>query len=262
MKKKDVADTAIVRTSGSLATQQDEIPGYLREYIGDRTGKENITVEDTVVPRLGLAQALSPQLKKSKDVYIDGLEVGHLFDTVTSEIYGREVTVIPLWFEKNYIDFKPIDEGGGINAMYARLEDVPAGGLEWGENGEKPKVTTFANFMCLLSRPQRAPKAIYVSFKSTGIKRTAKKWIGLIQEKDLPMFAFVYHLEVVTNSKGDQEWEGLKVSRVEYTPPEFITAAKKFIEELRAKGAVIDTRGLDEDVDIKSAAEPEQNIPF
>ena len=36
-------DTTIVRTSGALATQQDEVPESLRKFIGNRTGKEEIT---------------------------------------------------------------------------------------------------------------------------------------------------------------------------------------------------------------------------
>ncbi len=52
--------------------------------------------EDFQIPRLQIAQALSPQLMRSKPEYIPGLMVGQFFNTVTAEVYGDSVQVLPI----------------------------------------------------------------------------------------------------------------------------------------------------------------------
>jgi hypothetical protein len=51
-------------------------------------GKENITEADIYPSRLSLAQGTSPQIKKREDAYIEGLEEGQFFNTITGENYG------------------------------------------------------------------------------------------------------------------------------------------------------------------------------
>jgi hypothetical protein len=244
-------------TKEALAKQQQsitQVPDYLRGRLGDRVGSENVTKDDLLIPRLGVAQSLSPQLKKSQDGYIPGLEVGDLFNTVTGEVYGKEVTVVPLFFLRNFIEFKPIEEGGGVVKMYDRVEDVPLTDLAF-IDGKKPKVTEFKSRVCLLVQDGRGPEPIVVSFKSSGMK-TARKWNSLIQMLDLPAYARAYRLEAVTRVKGQQEWEGLNVLPLDFVPQDFFLAAERMFNELKGQGVRIDTTGL---VDEQPTAEP---VPF
>lgn len=229
------------------------IPEHLRSSVGTHAGLEEVGRDDVLIPRLCIAQSLSPQLKKNNEAYIEDLEVGDLFNSVTGEIYGQEVKVVPLFFFKQYIEFRDIKEGGGVIAMYPTQQDVPAEKLQFVE-GKSPAVTEFKNEMCLLVREGKSMEPIVVSFKSTGLK-TARKWNSLMRGNNgLPAYSKFYSLEVVSRTKGSQEWEGMNVLPGEFVPADFFKAAEQYFVQLRASGVQVDTAGLGDDE--RDAAEP------
>jgi hypothetical protein len=221
------------------------IPDHLKAFVGQRLGSENVEQDDLLIPRLCVAQSLSPQLKKSNEAYIPGLQLGDIFNSVTGEVYGNdEVTVIPLFFFKNYITFK---KGGGVEAMYAHANDVPRGELNFSTvNGESvpPKTTEFKNRMCLIVRPNERPSPIVVSFKSSGIK-AAKKWNSLINSTNLPAFARTYKLVVAEKQDGQNSWYVFNVLPDIFVPADFFNQAKEYFDQLSAGGYKVDTSGLD-----------------
>src|SRR5271155_4629731 len=104
---------------GSLAT----IPEHLRADVGNRDGKDNVGQGDLLIPRLSLAQSMTPELKRTNENYNPDLEEGQFFNSVTGEIYGDSVTVIPLHFFKQYIQFA---EDRSIVKIYDNGEVPPA----------------------------------------------------------------------------------------------------------------------------------------
>src|SRR5476651_2702608 len=92
----------------TLAPAPDYIPKR-------RRGFEDTVQSDLQIPRLALAQALSPQVTDGDPARIEGLKVGDLFNSVTGQAYGREVFVqvlrkMPL----RAMEFRSIDAGGGV----------------------------------------------------------------------------------------------------------------------------------------------------
>lgn len=81
-------------------------------------GSRNITAEDMQTPIISILQANSPQCKKSDGKYIKGASEGMLYNNVTQEIYSGEdgITIIPCFFEKVYIEWKP--NRGGLVAIH------------------------------------------------------------------------------------------------------------------------------------------------
>lgn len=77
-------------------------------------GMEDIGAEDIKIPFLALAQDLSPEVKKQKDEYIEGLEVGQFFNSVTGEIYPEELYVVPCQRQHVFVEWVPRDKGGGL----------------------------------------------------------------------------------------------------------------------------------------------------
>src|ERR1041385_829350 len=101
--------------NNALAT----VPEHLQQYMAEEKYRDQISMDDITIPRLGLAQGgLSPQLKKANESYIPGLQEGDLFNTATGQIYGPKVTVVPLFHFKNWIHFKDIKDGGGVIGQY------------------------------------------------------------------------------------------------------------------------------------------------
>jgi hypothetical protein len=197
---------------------------------------------------------LSPQLKKNNEAHIPGLEVGDFFNTATGEIYGREVTVIPVKYFKQFIEFTPIDQGGGIVAQYADVSEVPVEDLKFGPNGEKPKCTEFKNRLCLIVREGKT-EPIVVSTKSSGLK-TMKLWNNKIMQAGVAPIKQLWKLESVSRSNGQQEWEGFRPVAAGFTPEALYPKAKDFLVSLQDKVIAVDTTGL---ADEEAAKE---NTPF
>lgn len=87
---------------------------YLNEVAGQ--GFENMGTDETAVPRLLIAQALS-------DVVTNGqVPVGHFYNSITGEDYGESVDVIVCHFQKVWVEWKK-NQGGYVGTY-------PVGGLE------------------------------------------------------------------------------------------------------------------------------------
>ena len=57
------------------------------DFMGNsQRGSEDVTIDDLTIPRVDIIQDLSPQHKKNKPEYIEGAEVGMLFNTVTGKL--------------------------------------------------------------------------------------------------------------------------------------------------------------------------------
>lgn len=196
------------------------IPDYLKAF--GSQGAEDGDKEDIVHPRLALAQSGHAEVKKSSGKKIEGLEEGQFFNTLTKAVYGDTVRAVPIAFFKNYIHWKPQEEGGGIIAMYATKDKVPAGQLDFttDENGEqqKPVVMEYRNFLCAL--PDFEDELVVVSLKSTATK-VAKQWYTLTRFKGLPIFAREYRLNAIPESRNGNDYIGLNV-----TPTGFVAKEK------------------------------------
>ena len=116
-----MSDKLVPATPQSLSV----VPDYITK--NDRRGFEDTKQTDVLIPRLALAQALSPQVTDGDPNRIEGLKVGDLFNSVTGRIYGREVHVqllrkMPL----RAMEFRSIDDGGGVKGCSMLVEAAHA----------------------------------------------------------------------------------------------------------------------------------------
>jgi hypothetical protein len=231
----------LYNTNQSLAA----IPEHLRGEAGNRDGKDGLGDNDMLIPRLKLAQSMTPERKRTNENYNPDLQEGEFFNSVTGEVYGTTVKVIPLHFFEEHVEFdeetrKPI-------RIYERGELPAHKDLQY-TNGVKPKVTTFKCRMSLLLKEDGTVEPIVVGFKYVGKTKTpTSKWNTLIQEKNFPSYAYSYILESVgrTNDKGDY-FSG-KFTRGEFTPVELFQSAKEFYSALQESGVKVDMVGIEPD---------------
>lgn len=188
----------------------DEVPEELLQ--GD--GFQEAESSDYPLPRLSIAQALSPQLKKTNANYIDGLQQGDFFNTVTKKVYGNTIRVIPVYFNRNrilYNDNKEIEcrsdngkTGGHFSPFCSDCEYS-----KWQTSSETrkktpPPCTEFKNFILYI--PEDDDLAIF-SFKKGSIAvggeflSTLRSQVRLRRTKDgetekfkLPMWGAIYEL--------------------------------------------------------------------
>jgi len=199
---------------GALAS----VPAYLAGMQGNTEGFEDVKPGDLVLARLAICQDLTPQHKKNKPNFIDGLEVGQLFNTVSGDIYPEKVKFIPLLKSQSRIYFKDIKEGGGI--LCRSFNGINGGTIspegcdrclnsQWSEDRSKPpKCNEFMNFPILLL-PHHEPMVL--SFKSTALS-AAQNWLTRMQYKSqrfkLPMYVQVWELTTKLQTRGTNEFYG------------------------------------------------------
>lgn len=162
-----------------------------------RAGTEHIKNEDMQIPRIVLAQKMSPEVEEGHEREIEGLKAGMMFNGLTHEIYGRG----PLQFvilradPPRYVEFIPRDEGGGV-----KDPNVPANDprTQFGKDGGKPVATKFYDYIVVLLPVGNDPlqRLMALSFKSTGLK-VAKQLNALIKLRNAPIHAGVYTLSSV-----------------------------------------------------------------
>ncbi len=97
-------------------------PSYLSDtapegYTGQ--GQEDITTDDIIIPRIKLAQALTPEVVDKK------AEEGDLIHNVTGDIIckaGQKLRFIPIMYTKEFIIWRERETGGGILARAIRKQ--------------------------------------------------------------------------------------------------------------------------------------------
>lgn len=169
-------------------------------------GLENARPEDFQIPRLQLAQALSPQLMRSKAEYIPGLMVGQFFNTVTQEVYGDSVQVVPVKFSVSRLRFLngalECQSKNGIDGGHHAPLCADCKLKDWGtgNEGKGTDCKEYRNWL-ILDTVQGMPMSL--SFKSASLV-VSKTWSTLLRTRRLklstgqsvpaPAFATVYEL--------------------------------------------------------------------
>lgn len=162
-------DRLTLDTTQELATKASEVtvrPDWIPE--GDTTGTA-ISADEFRLPRVVIAQGLSPSLTPGDSAYIEGLKMFDLYNDVTGQVYGKgPLYFIPLRHDQRRIEFKPRSEGGGIVRM-----DVPPNDptLEWteDENGKRvpPRTTVFDEWILFLLPETGGFEPVVLSIKHT-----------------------------------------------------------------------------------------------
>jgi hypothetical protein len=207
-----MADVPAVTTSRELTMVSDETLaalGMTEAQLSETRGVmglENARPEDFQIPRLQIAQALSPQLMRSKPEYIPGLMVGQFFNTVTQEVYGDNVQVVPVKFSVSRLRFLngslECQSKNGIDGGHHAPLCVNCGFSKWGsgKEGVGTDCKEYRNWL-ILDTVQGIPMSL--SFKSASLV-VSKTWSTLLRTRRLklstgqsvpaPAFATIYEL--------------------------------------------------------------------
>ena len=261
----------------AVPQQLAEIPEWLRRPEGvPPAGLDAIERSDMTLPRLGLCQALSPQRSESDPKYIEGLRDGQFFNTITREIYGKKVLLVPLHFYKTRILFGPMDEGGGLRCQSPdNLIGIgePGGtcikcpnsqfGSSRGGEGKGTACNQFFNYAALIVQDARVTpeQLLVVSFKSSALK-VAKDWNAFIRIRNLDIFAGVYEFTSVERKNDIGRWFEPVVNMAGNVSREMYDAAKmarSAVAELQREGRL---RSDVADLNPEAAAEPGSQAPF
>jgi hypothetical protein len=223
------------RPSTGVAKRDENLPAYIKQG-GPSRGNENVGTSDLVIPRIEVAQLLSPCLKESKPEFIEGCREGDIFNTVTREVYPREtgVLVIPILYKKEYLVWKDRKEGGGFRGSYPTLEEAnqriageqDAQSLTAAETGQQ--------LVLVLREDGTTDESMLamVSMSRTKLK-VSKNWNSLIRLNGGDRFSRVYRLITSDeqNSNGD-EYKNFQVMAAGFPEEEAYKLAEQVYESV------------------------------
>ena len=217
------------------------MPEYLREAPTEPIkGAENVERTDIIMPRLALASKQTPQVDENHEKYIEGLKPGMFFNTITREVFGAELYVVPLLELKNRAKMPPygeensrplcisLDGKGGEGDPGLLSADLPPLMTDGRYNcklcpnaqfvdGKRPLCTEMLNFALLVMPDATVPKDLVwklqprmdtmsaIGFKSTSFVK-GQEWITMLRLRNRDWFTTVFKLTSAAQSDGKNSW--------------------------------------------------------
>jgi len=244
-KEEKVESTALT----TLAGRSLERPSHVST--GTR-GTEHLTREDITMPRLALAQQMSPQLQELDPKYVPDLKVGQLFNSLTGQNFGRG----PVFFtivradKPRYVQFAPREEGGGVIDPNVPADDPRT---RFRPDGKKPLATKFYDFIVAMLPFNEKTKGnpfenmIALSFKSTGLK-VAKQLNTLMRMRNADSFTGLYELTAGQDKNTKGTFAVYQVKNAGWLSAEECAIAEAMFESVKDREIKVDREpGEDDD---------------
>jgi hypothetical protein len=185
-----VEQTSMVQDNNTMLAER---PSWVPE--DSSKGSEDVTINDLVLPRVDVLQALSPQIKKTDPQYIPHSEQGIIFNTVSGELYGSQITIVPVVFRREFIIWQSRKSGGGFRGSFPTAEEAE----EERQNLENPNdhevVETHVNFVLIIHPNGRTEEAVLSWSKSK--RKVSRKMNSLVQMVNANRYARAYKLTAI-----------------------------------------------------------------
>lgn len=271
--------TGLAAILGTPESALDQRPDFIPS--GDKTGTEGITRDDLRVPRIAIAQAMSPEVISRED-RIDDLRPLMMFNTATRRVYGEgPIYFIAVRRDVRGIQFRPRAEGGGIIDMNVpvvsrggRYVDPRLNFTGAGVDRKPPVATVFEEFVSLLLLEGGEMEPIVISIKKTNkYNRKALMTLnGFIKmhasraEKSVPIYGVIYSLKVGEGKNDKGTWGVPVFEQHGFLPPNekgklMYQRAVDYWNEIKDREIVVDREPGDDDDFIDGEAVEETSRP-
>jgi len=215
---KSVVKKAAVPAKRS-ATEVAEYDDSFEQYAGE--GLEKVGARDVLIPRLGILQALSPQVKKQRPEYIEGAKEGLICDLGTRDLIGEQLHFLPVMYNKVWVEWAPRESKRGI----VRIHNDDGILARCGVNDRNQPITEDGNLIAETAQffgfnIDRDMRRSFLPMASTQLK-IARQWMTLATGEKLrradgttyqaPIFYRSWELSTVPTSDGDNDWYLWKV---------------------------------------------------
>ena len=235
-----------------------QLPAELMEQMGAMAGVGvSDNPNDVGIPYWAILQDLSPQVKKRDERYIEGAEVGMMFNTATMQVIDGAVGIdfIPCFFEGAQVEWVPRASGGGFVAKHPlntpltqQLKTVEVDGkkvsrLPSGNDLVETRYWYGFSRAHVEDEAQAGPwEPAVVSMSSTMLK-SSREWMGMVKRQKLPngadaaIFSRVYTLTTALRQKNNNDWFVWSVASRRWVTAAELQQAVKFHQDA-ASGAV------------------------
>lgn len=255
-------DELVKQESGAL--ESTSRPDWMEKT----QGSEDIGVDDIRLPRLAIAQGMSPQMIPDTSQYMPDLRLFDMFNDVTGDIYGRgPLKFVPVYWQVKNIEFEVGPDGKNTGIIVD--DNVPSGDprTKWrkDEHGEKirPSATRYTELVAMLLRPDLPPDTVIISIKETNrhMRRAAQTISGALVELQRPYYGGVYSVKVMPE-KFDKGTAGVFVFGIRPTlwnsDRDLYERAKALHDSLKGKTIVVSRDTSPEDDEGATSFNPEE----
>lgn len=194
-KKNEVAKTETNEQNGALVTS--ERPSWMTSDTS--RGSEDVGINDIILPRIDVLQAISPQVKRNDPKRIEGAEQGMLFNTVSGELYGDNLNFVPVKFQREFIIWQDRDSGGGFRGAYPTEGEAERERLALDNPDLHEVVETHVHFVLLVHEDGTTDEAVLSLAKSK--RKASRKLNSLVQMAGGDRFSKMYSL-MATEANG------------------------------------------------------------
>lgn len=196
------------------------IPDYIKQ--DSNRGNENVSSDDLQLPRLDVLQALSPQINKKKESYIDGAEVGMLFNTLTGELYPNGVRITPVSFKKSYLVWvdRKLDSSGGLRGVFDSQQEADRF-VAVDPDKAKLEVVPTAEHLVLLDDGSE----VILSMSKSKMK-VSRKFNSLVRLSGGDRFSRSYMLTSVEDEGAQGEYQNINLTQDGYPSKEVYLKAE------------------------------------
>lgn len=215
-----------------VVEEKNNLPTTINFAEDAGSGLENLRQDDLVIPRLKIIQSNSAQVKKTKGEYIAGAEAGDLCNQASGRLYkgDKGTLVIPVFYKREYIEWVPVDLGGGIVANHGddetiveQLEQVKGHWVTRNSDGEvKTEVVVNGTyFLFIVDEETGAVTPAVLSLSGTQFKK-ARNWnykmkeITIADKDGKPFnpasFYMAYRLQTIPESNDSGDWYGIRIT--------------------------------------------------
>lgn len=220
-------NTAVAKTEGSAVAVPDDLWDDILSDAGDDKG---FSRDDLTIPYLVILQDLSPQVKKTKDKFIEGASASMICNTVTEDLYDGEegVLFVPVHFTRRHTEFEPRSSGGGFVADYGDDDSILQKCIRHEETGRlrtpegNDLVVSMDYYGFVFDHVSQTFKQCVVALAGTQFKK-GRPWNTTITSLRIPhpkhpeqtinpaMFYQAYRLTTQPESNDQGDWYGWKI---------------------------------------------------
>jgi hypothetical protein len=237
---------APVKINGNLPTDMDL--DFLLADAGK--GVDDMGSGDVGIPYVSVLQTNSPQVNPGHAKYVENARAGFFYNTATGEVLGKSILVASCAHERKYVEWLDRDSGQG---GYVQDHDIDSDILSKTRPNAKGKpalantnmIVETAYQYCLLIDPETGNfKQVVIPLKSTMLKKN-RRWNNLLLDTMIPgttttapRWLYPYELTTLLESKGENSWFNIEVTRAEEPVSKDVYMAGRKFNELFLAGAV------------------------
>jgi len=251
--------------------QQLAIIGSFEQDAG--LGAENIEAADQAMPFVRPLQKMSPQVDEDNPSYVQGAKSGMFYNTATEKLY-EEMTFLPVYYERCYIEWQPREQGGGflgkLTPTEAKARGITRGedGKDYFDNGNQAADTRELTVLIINDDGTYDPAVVSMASSQVKASRKLMTQLNAVRVSGAngmfapPMFANQVKLNSTSESNEHGTWKGIAFTLDGFVADQDAYATAKGLYDAVKGGSKSANYNESEDTVVADVSEQGESIPF